>query len=192
MSKLELTTAPGAAPISTSEAKTNMRVTHTSEDTLVDRLVKAATRAAEQYMGRSIITQTWTEYYDWLPSILTLHKGGLTAVNTFKYVDTSGVQQTLAANQYLADTKSHTNPPIICPAWGVSWPNVREQLNTVEIEFITGYGLAGTNVPDDILQALHLYIAHLFEHREAFIEGGNLPENPLGFEPLLFPHRVHF
>jgi hypothetical protein len=66
-----------------------------------------------------------------------LPKPPLVTVNSIKYIDQNGVQQTLATDQYLVDTVSE--PGRVTPAYGTSWPSTREQANAVEVSFNCGY-----------------------------------------------------
>src|SRR5262245_14773273 len=53
-----LVTGPTADPVTLDEAKDHARVTGTAEDAQIARFITSATSFAEQYLRRSLITQT--------------------------------------------------------------------------------------------------------------------------------------
>jgi uncharacterized phiE125 gp8 family phage protein len=57
-------TAPAALPISVAEAKAQMRVEGSDDDTIIERLVNAAVAFVDVQgvLGRAMITQTWGEW----------------------------------------------------------------------------------------------------------------------------------
>jgi len=141
--------------------------TNTTADPEWSRLIKAARLDAEKELGRYLITQTLDAYFDNFPrgenerlteyvSRYEFMLPPLQSVESIAYVDTAGVTQTLAVNQYLVDAK--TIPARIAPAYGVSWPSARQQNNAVTVRFIGGYGDASSAVPDVIRQWLLLRI----------------------------------
>jgi len=112
----------------------------------------------------------------------------LQTVDSIKYIDTDGVQQTLSAAQYIVDTVSE--PARVTPAYGVTWPSTRNQINAVEVVFTCGFG-ALTEVPEAIKNWMLIRIGSLYENREevALMNRGKL--EPLPFvDGLLDPYRV--
>ena len=61
-------TAPSVEPVATSEAKAFLRVDHSTQDTLIAELVKAARTQVEQDTGRSLINTTWDLTFDEFPA----------------------------------------------------------------------------------------------------------------------------
>ncbi|MDB5992404.1 MAG: hypothetical protein JWQ10_3807 [Herbaspirillum sp.] len=87
----------------------------------------------------------------------------LQTVDSIKYIDVDGVQQTLSPSQYIVDPISE--PGRITPAFNTSWPSTRNQINAVEVTFTCGYGAAAA-VPQKIKQWIALRVATLFANRE--------------------------
>ena len=56
---LTLSSAPATEPVSQDEAKAWGKIDTTSDDMIVAALITAARMAAEEYLRRSLITQTW-------------------------------------------------------------------------------------------------------------------------------------
>src|SRR5712672_1990832 len=174
MSSLSLITPPTFDPVMLAEAKAQCRITSSEEDGLVAGYLLAARRHCENYTGRVFATQTWEMKVDggW-PTVfdrstvkqrnrIVLPNPPAQSVTSITYIDTLGALQTLATNQY-----SFSKGDIfgfIEPAYGVSWPAVRNQLETVTVRYVAGYT---TDFPDTIRQAILLLVSHFNEHREA-------------------------
>lgn len=187
---LRLYTAPATEPLTASEAKAHLRVEHSTDDTLITALIVAARQHAEDFTGRALITQTWELYLDAFPDcdddVLYVPLPRLVSVTSISYVDTDGVTQTWNSTNYLVDAKSE--PARITPAYGVSWPTTRGQVNAVTMRFVAGYG-AAVDVPQTIKQAMLLIIGHLYEHREQLTDF-EVFLMPFAAETLLWPHKV--
>ena len=188
-------TPPTTEPVSLQQAKDHLRLDHDSEDELVARLVSAARQLVESDTRRALVTQTW-DYavdYDWpseddkrLGAVnrIVLPKPPVQSVTSVKYIDTAGVEQTLASNQYLLRNG------VIEPAYGVTWPSVREQMAAVTVRYVCGYGAASA-VPEQIKHAIRLLVGHWFSHREAVVSG-TMNELPMAVQSLTFPFRSFY
>lgn len=183
---LTLITAPESEPVTLAEAKAHMRVTHDDEDTLITALIAAAREACEQKLGRALITQTWEKVLDAFPeNEIRLPWPPLISITSVKYIDTSGAQQTLAADVYTIDADSE--PGWLLLADGETWPETLDVANAVRVRYSAGYGAAGA-VPQSIKAWLLLKIAELYEHREASSEK---PASAHGFvDGLLDRYRI--
>jgi uncharacterized phiE125 gp8 family phage protein len=121
---------------------------NTTSDPELVALIKSARQQAETELHRYLITQTLDAYFDTWPACDGKHKivlPPLQSVTSITYLDANGDTQTLAADQYVVDAKSQ--PARITPAYGVSWPSLREQTNAVTVRFVAGYGAAASSVP---------------------------------------------
>ncbi len=184
---LSLVTAPARQPVTLQQAKDHLRVDETVDDSVIDPLIKTAREHVEAFTHRALITQTWDLFLDAFSQIILMPKAPLQSVTSIKYLDTAGVQQTLASTEYKVDVAS--NAARIVPAWGKSWPLVREEINAVEIRFVSGHGDNPEDLASPIIQALLLIVAHLYENREATSNGPALKELPMGARDLLLPYR---
>ena len=173
-------------PISTAEAKAHLRVTSATDDTLIDGLVKVCRLVAENELRRSILPQTWQKTLDVFPGAIELPYPPATSVTSIKYLDSAGVQQTLAATEYTLDELSE--PGWIVPAYNVTWPDTYATINAVEVVYVAGYANAAA-VPQSIKQWILLHVGHLYENREATMPGISI--TPLPFiGGLLDGYRV--
>lgn len=160
-------TAATTEPVSVAEACAYARVDDLT-DTMIPILIASARAHAEQELGRYLVTQTLDAYFDAFPRypndsyVCCFRLPPLQSVSAISYVDTNGVTQTLASDQYLVDAVSQ--PSRIAPAYGTSWPSTLAQNNAVKVRFIAGYGAAAA-VPACIKNWMLLRIATLWENR---------------------------
>ena len=186
---LTLLTAPVAEPITLTDTKLHLREESAAQDALITSLIVAVRGDAEGFTRRAFLTQTWRLSIDGFPcsGIIRLPMPPLVSVTSIKYTDLAGAEQTLAANQYVVDVASL--PGRIHRAYDITWPSTRPEANCVRVEFVCGFGDAAA-VPEGIKAAMKLFIGHLYENREAINIGDIVNEIPMGYQALLWPHRV--
>lgn len=188
MTALTLITAPSVEPLTTAEAKLHLRVDESADDGLIDGLILAAREQAEAFTKRALITQTWELIFDNFSNCIELPKADLQSVTSIKYIDTDGVEQTLATSVYTVDTDSE--PGRVYLAYNQTWPTVRAIPHAVTIQFVAGYGAASTAIPGSILSAMKLMIGHWYENREDSIVGTIAAPIPFGSRALLGPYTI--
>jgi len=132
----QVTKRPSVEPVSRTEIKLHLRVDSTADDTLIDALNTAAREWCETYEGRSYMAQTITLNMDSFSGV-EIPRPPLITVDSVKYYDTSGDQQTLASTYYTVDTMSE--PGRVFLAYNQSWPSTRLIPNAVEIIYTAGY-----------------------------------------------------
>jgi len=160
---------------------------NTTGDPLLNMLIAAARQHAETVLKRYLITQTIDLYLDCFEQ-QEIKLPPLQSVSAITYVDTDGVTQTLAADQYLVDAVSV--PARITPAYGVTWPSARQQNNAVKIRFIAGYGTASA-VPQCIKNWMLMRIKQLYDQRDMINVGNIVTEFPQAYvDGLLDSERV--
>jgi uncharacterized phiE125 gp8 family phage protein len=182
---LKIITAPVAEPITTAEAKAHLHVTGSDDDTYIAALIVSAREGAEHLTGRALMTQTLELALDEFERTIKLPRPPLATITSVKYLDQSGVLQTMAEASYLLD--SHSEPAALLPAYGASWPAVRCQKNTVLVRYQAGYASAAL-VPQMIKSWMLLRIGMLYENRESVVAGAPIAEIP-HVDRLLDPYR---
>ncbi len=189
--RLTLVDAPDDYPVSIDRANLHLRLEGdeaTADKALVEALIKAATENAENFTRRQFITATYEIRFDWFPPEILLPRPPLQSVESIKYIDTDGNEQTLDASQYQVDT--HSTVGRIVPAPDVSWPDTESQrINVVIVKFVAGYG-DPDDVPHGIRAAIRLSLGHLYEHRETVLVGVTATELPEGAKALLWSYRI--
>lgn len=173
-------------PISLDEAKAHLRVDVPDEDALIASIIKAVRLACEAQTQRTLIETTWEQVHDAFPEAVCLRMPRVLQVLSVKYLDESGVEQTLAQADYIVDRDSE--PGHIVPAPGKAWPATAQVPNAVRVRYTAGFGATAQDVPQDIKLWMLLHIGHYFHNREASAKG----IDPLPFaEGLLDPYRVY-
>ena len=109
-------------------------------------------------------------------------------MDSIKYIDVNGAEQTLATTEYEVDIYSETGRVVL--ANGKSWPSTKTTLNAVKIAFTAGYGATGATVPEPIRQAIKIMVAEMYERREVALAGTIISKVPITAEYLLYPHRI--
>lgn len=137
--------------------------TNTTGDPLLNMLITAARQHAETYLKRKLITQTLDLHLDSFPCWTIKIPVPLQSVTAITYYDTDGVEQTLAADQYLVD--STTEPARITPAPTLVWPVTQYRNNAVKVRFVAGYGAAST-VPACVKNWMNVRIKTLWDQRD--------------------------
>ena len=193
--KTALKTAPTLYPISMKEVKDHLRIIlgNTDEDDYLKRLIKSGVNYAQLFLRRRLITQTWYYYPDDFPAgdVIVIPYGQLQSMTSLKYSDTDGTESTMTASEYIVDIKQ--DPGRIVLAYGESWPtDTLYPSNPITIEYVCGYGLTSADVPEEIKQAILLFISDLYENREAVFIGQGFTLTKTGaIDQLLWPYRIH-
>lgn len=200
---------PGASfyPVTMAEAKAHLRVDGGDDDAVITALIASATEYCEKVTERSFCESTYRLTLDRFPvgipydvasaSIngwdIRLPKANLIAVDSVKYDDKNGTEQTLSASIYRVI--SDETPARITLAYNEDWPETREHAGAVRVLYRAGYA-GGTEaeqqaaVPQAIKQAIKLLIGHWFEHREAYVTGTIATKFDLAVESILDFYKV--
>jgi uncharacterized phiE125 gp8 family phage protein len=188
------TVAPTAEPITLAEAKTYLRETGTSQDSVITGFVKSAREYAENRTNRQLMLATWVYaldgfYQTLLGGPLVQRRSGLqfangneaaglqviylpfpplVSVSSITYYDADNVLQTLSTSVY--DVDDISEPARLKPVLGEVWPITYPRMNAVRITFIAGYANAAA-VPAGIVRAMKSLIGHYNENREDNVAG---------------------
>jgi uncharacterized phiE125 gp8 family phage protein len=184
---LRRTTPAASTPVTVAEVKSDLRITHTDDDTYIEGLIAAAVEyvsAPNGVTGKALITQTWALSVRAAACDNRIHLPitPVVSVTSIAYYDAAGDAQALdVANFYLYGTEDWS---YLEPKSGNSWPGTQSRLDAITVTFVAGFGNAEA-VPDNIKKALRLLVAHWYEHREAVVIGSIVTELPLGVAALL-------
>lgn len=192
-----LITPPTLEPLTLAEAKAHLRVEVPDDDALIASYIIAAREWVEGQTRRALMTQTWDFTFDWdWPTrrgriYIRLPVAPVQSVTSVKYVDESGVTQTLSAATYQAVV--NVEHPRIEAAYDSTWPSVRNQADAVTIRAVCGYGVGMSDVPQPLRQAIKLLTAHWYENREPVNVGNLTTSLQFMLEALVSPYsRVTF
>ncbi|CAN7390622.1 hypothetical protein LJR143_002187 [Pseudoxanthomonas sp. LjRoot143] len=188
--RLRLITAPSAPVVTTAEARAQVNAYGTASDPQLAAMVAAVVSGLDGSageLGRALVEQEWELALDAFPSsAICLPLPPLLSVESVKYVDPEGVQQTMDAAGYTVEPGEHG---FAMPVHGTRWPATRAQPLAVRVRFKAGYGSTGDKVPAAIRSAILLRVADLFENRESSIVGKSVAPNPTS-DLLLFPFKL--
>jgi uncharacterized phiE125 gp8 family phage protein len=188
----QLITKPAREPLTLAEAKLHRRVDddHTDDDALIAEFIVRARRRAENYTHRALITQTWESRFNYFSGWMLLPHGSLQSVESVKYIDSNGTEQTVAASVYELDTFSPLGGVYL--GYSQTWPSPRVEPQAVRIRFVCGYGAYGSDVPEEIRGAMHLMIGDMYENRETGGVGTVAFEYKTSatIEAMLGPYRI--
>lgn len=170
MPGLELNTAPTADSITYTEAKRWLRLPDDVDQTDAELIIKRATTWAEGMSGLAIITQTWTQYWNFFPAVIELDKPPVQSITHLKYEDVDGTTQELTeGTDFQADLIS--TPALIKPEPTLSWPIVESgRFNAVQVKFVAGMAdtvvlLDDTNDGEFIRGVVSRVVSFSYENR---------------------------
>ena len=179
-------TKPAAEPILLEDLKDYIRDVPEdgAEDNKLTQFITAARQRSEEFTRKSFITQTWTLWMDDFPSRerkdawwdgvrelpiselrtqsseIWLSKKPLQSVSKINTYDDADVATEFPAASYFVDAPGGR----IVLRDGNVWPVVDRSANGVEIEFVAGYGVSGAFVPQPIIMAMYMTMAHWYEN----------------------------
>jgi uncharacterized phiE125 gp8 family phage protein len=189
----KLITAPAVEPVTLAEAKAHLYVTHSDDDALIGSLIAAAREDVEHWLQRALVEQTWElalAAFPYSPPVIKLPMAPLSSITSIKYLDSDGVEQTLAATDYTADTSAE--PGAVVPAYGLAWPATRAERNAVRVRYVAGYGADATIVPASIKAFIKMRVGALYENRESFVAGQPIHAAPRDFSyGLIARYKVY-
>ncbi|MFN3232933.1 MAG: hypothetical protein ACE363_12365 [Alphaproteobacteria bacterium] len=190
---LTRTIDPAVEPLSTAEVKDHLRLDGVEEDAPLGALVTSARQACETYTRRSMITQTWRLRLDSWPGkhmgdawwdgtregsldavferarTLALPRGPMQSITSVTVTDADANQMVIASNGYTASTGLNGR---LALRSGQAWPSATAPVDAIEIIYVTGFGDSWNDVPASLRHGMMVLVAHLYEHREVFPEGG--------------------
>ena len=170
----KIAAATGAVQVvSLQEAKAQARVDCADEDSLVGLYIGAATDAASDRLQRALVPTRYRLTLDSFPSAIELILPPILSVESVKYIDATGTQQTLDPQDYYLDSVSE--PGYLLPAVGRAWPATQDRTNAVEVEYTAGY--AGSAIPPPIKQWILLAIGDMYEQRTRSAEKPVVPQS---------------
>ena len=170
MGTLSVITEPTIEPVTLTDAKALLGVTHNDDDTLITSYITAARQFAEKYTSLRFITQVveW-QLEAWPAWGFNLDIWPLQSVDSIKYDDTDSpiAEQTLVVNtDYYADVE-------IEGGWVETiggWPSVTTRPGPIRIRMTAGYADSSAspidladNVPEGIKTGIKLYVKFLYE-----------------------------
>lgn len=163
-----VTIAPADEPLELSEVKTHCRVDGSDSDTELNSMISAARAFVEDYCGTRLGSQTMVLRCSSFCDFRNLPVAPVTSISSITYLDSEGVEQTLATSIYegvLVGLEPHIRLKI-----NQSWPSVRDASDAIRVTVVAGY----SDVPAPVKHAMLLMIGNWFDSRAV----GELTEGP--------------
>lgn len=168
----KLVTPPASMPVTLDDARKQLSLppdpvtgTHPRDGqiTLLIQTAAAHIEPPNGFVGRSLITQTWRISADREPEgVIEIPFPPMQSVESIKYIDAAGDEQTIDVADYSVDTDS--TPGRIKPK--TRWPKTGDHLSAFTIQFIAGYGNDPEDVPPPIRQAIMMMIRRSYYNDE--------------------------
>ncbi len=181
------TVEPAVEPVTLTEAKAHLRISHASEDELIAGLIKAARDEVEKATGAVLIDQSWRLALDCWPrdGTATIVRHPVKEILSVTVFGADGEATLVDPGTYMLDSLSR-------PArlHFETTPAPARIMNGIEIDFTAGYGEAGTDVPDLLKRAILLLVAHWYEFRGVFDAGDQPVSYPPGYERMISGYRL--
>lgn len=171
-------------PFTLSEAKVILRVDFTADDDLITSIIKQCRYRAEQYTGIAITLKTVLQRFNAFSEIMQLGLGNPNGVNSIKYLDVAGDEQTLPTTVYGFD--AYVIPGEVYRRPNAQWPDVLNDRGVVRIEYGAGWADAAS-IPADIKGAISLMISDAYEKRE-----DSISRFPTAAQNYLELHRMKY
>lgn len=148
--QLRRISAPQSEIISLAEAKLYLRVDHADEDVLISEQIVAVRMFAEDYLGRSLVTQDWEVYYLHMADCYKLVMHPVQEILEVIFSPSEGVENIVPASDY-----HFTTPNIL------TFSHVPDAM--VRIKYRAG--VDALNVSYALKQAMLAHIALCYECR---------------------------
>jgi uncharacterized phiE125 gp8 family phage protein len=184
---LKLKTAAAVRVVTLEDAKAHSRVDFADDDAWFN----TAILAVEDFMngnagvlGRAMVTQEWELYLDGFPLCdrIDIHLGPMQSVSAVEYRDaTTGNYVLWPSTNYVVDNVSFEG----CVAASEPWPSAKDEINSVRITFLAGYGAASSDIPARLRMAVLQMISHWYQNRESVNIGNITNEVPQTFTDLI-------
>lgn len=172
-----LVTAPTQDVMSLAEVKEQLRIADDMQDDIVSAILAATSAQLDPamggWLGRALRPQTWEFRLDRFPCReIELPFPPLISVDSVKYDDANGTEQTLAEGvSFRVLGLGGRGKQSIAPLYNQIWPAARCDFESVRIRFTSGYDADEDPdaLPKPIKQAIQIGVAKLYSLGEKSI-----------------------
>lgn len=174
---LNLSASPTNEIITTALAKDWLRVTSSTDDTLITKLVTTARASAEAWLDRAFLTQSWEYWVDehdilLRDDVIELPRPVLQTITSIDSFADDNTSTTFSSSNYYTDTAS--KPGRVALVSGNDWPSGLRNIASIRIIYKAGWGDAISNVETQyqewIVSGVMETVAALYENRGDAIE----------------------
>jgi hypothetical protein len=178
---------PEIEPVTLCEIKEQLRISGTSEDSLLAMYVAASREQIEEMTGLALITQQFRLTLDKFPNglrtwwdgqqtgaigeiegansfnAIQLPRYRLQSVDAMRVYSIDGAPTTVSLSSFVIDTEQQ--PGRIILRSNSTWPVALQSANSIEIDYTAGFGDTGASVPYALKLAVMQMAASLYQHR---------------------------
>ena len=180
-----LNTPPLVEPVSLSEARAHLRVTHGDDDTYISTLIKTARTSVEAQTGLGLISQAWSVFLDDWPQggVIKIPLAPVIDVTDIKVYGDDDVAAIIDPAHYYEDRTSR--PSRIVLRGSRTWAKPARAANGIEILLNVGFGATSASVPEPLREAVLQLVGRWYAMRG----DGVGDEKSLLIAQLLRPYR---
>jgi uncharacterized phiE125 gp8 family phage protein len=178
---------PAAEPLSVAEAKSYLRVAHDDDDAIIAALIASARHHVEALTCTGLLTQTWRLILDGWPASgrIKARLGPLRSLTAARIYNESGGTTSLDLGRFVVDEAAGV---IAAPGWSLPPPG--RAVRGIELDVAIGYGDAPADVPQVLLQAIRMLVAHWYDNRGLASIGQSVAMMPPSVNAMIASHRV--
>ncbi|WP_420408894.1 head-tail connector protein [Hoeflea sp.] len=177
------TDPPLAEPVTLAELKAHMRIDANDEDALLQSLIRVARAHLEAVTGTALMPRGLRLVLDDWPEgpVIDLLRTPVQSIDAIHVYDIDGAPQELSTTGAVLDGTAR-------PARLAVGDKLRpgQPINGIEIEFTAGFATAN-EIPPELVRAILLHAAHLYEFRGAVSADMQPAAIPAGYERLIAP-----
>lgn len=175
---VKITTQPTAEPVTLTEARDYLNLTHTADDALLTSLIEDARRWTELHAQRTWMTTVYEGASRYFPrgvllpwgsdglrvadEFFELPRGPVQSITSITYLDTAGTRQTLASTVYELNTNHF--PARLELQYDQDWPDTADHWSAVLVTWVAGYASAD-DVPESVKSAIKMLVHHYYDDR---------------------------
>jgi len=206
MAGLTVSVEPTQEPVTLQEVKEYLRLEDSVDERNLRPIVEAARRYAEEYLSRSLMSQTlilnldtysdkddplWEgiktgPYMNFHKDYIVLPKPPVTSVTSLITYDDADTGTTFASSKYYVDTSRE--PARIVLRTGETFPTALRVANSIVVTYVAGHS-SPYSIPEPIRLGILQHIAYLYEHRGDMYSPIN--SMPPMLQTLYAPYRIH-
>lgn len=188
---LTLIAPPVSTPVDLSRLRAHLRLEEGDDDVYLQHCLDTAVAqfdGDDGELGRALIAQTWRETFASVPP-----SGGSVMLSLLPVVSVSKVEVFNVAGNWEEVPGSAVELFVAEDRYHVSadgWPRSGRGRDALRIEYVAGYGSAGSAVPLPIGHAILLFAAHLYKTREPVVFDGAPVEVPMSISRLVANYKI--
>lgn len=184
-------TAPTLLPVSVENMKKHLNEPSDTQDALIESYIASAAEEWESKTQHALMLQTREETLDEFPASgwIRLDYPPIVSIESIKYFDADGIEQTLSSASYRLDRRAHNESGWVVLGANSAWPQTYDMINAISVRYVCGYPDA-ESVPHRARQWVRMVVGHWYANREA-VNIGNISGKLDFVDSLLDGFRVY-